>query len=788
MITGAKLKNWRSHLSSELAFTKGTNALLGHMGSGKTTILDAICFALFGTFPNLQSRKMKLDDLLMNKPSAKDMAEVEVSFEVGDKKYSVKRMVEKRKGTTYSEIRENGKLLEAPSTQRVNELIENILKVDYELFSKAIYSEQNALDYFLTIPKGQRMKKIDELLMIDRFEMARSSSVSLVNKIAERKFARQSSIDRINMAELESTVKNLKLSLDGLLSDKDKFANELGEIQSQKNVIDKEVSSLQKMRENYEMLKREESGISSTISEISLRIEKLEKTMSSVDKGSITKNLSALSKFLEKATDMLDEKRVEEQKMLQQFSKMGADAEFYRKEVKRLNDEIVKSSKMLKETEDLKKEVGKRPEKETDKKKRLIGDYVGKLESVRIRINDLKDVIEQLNSIKAKCPICESKLTEEKKIVLVKQKQRQIDDLKEEFREALRQKEISEKDLQRLEQQIDRLDELLVAVKDHDKMKRELDSQQSVLKVLLENTQKQENVLKETTKSLQELQKKVSEAQTEKQRLGLMSHYLMEYETSKGRINGMMRQRDTLVSHLQEVESVFSDKDLQNMENNFRILIGKEKELMAKKDALDNLIDERQGRLVELERLLSNAKKEKDEIRKLDDVIIQLKIFEKALSLTQIQLRQEFITAVNYSMNEIWKTLYPYRDFPDIRLNVDEGDYVLQLQTLGNEWVNADGIVSGGERSLAALALRISFSLVLAPQLRWLFLDEPTANLDSEAIRVLSDTLRERIGEFVDQTFLITHTPDLEGAVTGFAYKLERNKSTDAYTEISQLN
>src|SRR3989304_9326670 len=196
MISKIRLTNWRSHSNSELIFSSGTNALLGNMGAGKTSILDGICFSLFGTCPSLQSKKLKLDDMIMKKPFEKDKAEIESHFQVDSNVYSVKRVIEKGKGTTYSELRENGKLLEAPSTQRVNELVEKILKIDYDLFSKAIYSEQNALDYFLTIPRGQRMKKIDELLMIDKFEKARSNTVTLINRLAERKFARQNIINQ----------------------------------------------------------------------------------------------------------------------------------------------------------------------------------------------------------------------------------------------------------------------------------------------------------------------------------------------------------------------------------------------------------------------------------------------------------------------------------------------------------------------------------------------------------------------------------------------------------------
>ena len=84
----------------------------------------------------------------------------------------------------------------------------------------------------------------------------------------------------------------------------------------------------------------------------------------------------------------------------------------------------------------------------------------------------------------------------------------------------------------------------------------------------------------------------------------------------------------------------------------------------------------------------------------------------------------------------------------------------------------------------AALTLRIAFALVLAPQLKWLVLDEPTANLDVKAVEDLATTLSERIGSFVDQVFIITHDEKLENAVTGSAYRLHRDKEKDGFTQI----
>jgi len=181
MITSLKLKNWRSHLDTSLKFGKGTNCFIGNIGTGKSSILSALCFGLFGTFPELQSKKVKLEDLIMKKPEQKQKAEIEVGFELNGDKYLVKRTI--TPGKTTAELRKNNELIES-QTSKVTSEIENILKVDYDLFTRAIYSEQNNLDMFLTIPKGQRMKKMDQLLAIDKFEKARATVGQVKNRLS----------------------------------------------------------------------------------------------------------------------------------------------------------------------------------------------------------------------------------------------------------------------------------------------------------------------------------------------------------------------------------------------------------------------------------------------------------------------------------------------------------------------------------------------------------------------------------------------------------------------------
>src|SRR3989344_1378757 len=213
MITRLKLQNWRSHNESEFKFAKGVNALIGIMGSGKSSAMDALCYALFGTFPTLQKRKLKLDNILREKPNQASAASVELDFGKDGAVYTVFREVGLEKGTKNVELRKNGLLLEAENSQAVTEYVEKILHLDYDIFSRAVYAEQNQLDYFLELPKGQRMAQIDSLLKLDRYEEARKTVTSLANKIDAERETKELDSKALFSSSDESTVARLSAEI-----------------------------------------------------------------------------------------------------------------------------------------------------------------------------------------------------------------------------------------------------------------------------------------------------------------------------------------------------------------------------------------------------------------------------------------------------------------------------------------------------------------------------------------------------------------------------------------------
>ena len=85
MIKRVELENWKSHGNSEFEFGKGTNVLVGSLGSGKSGVMDAICYSLFGTFPALNNKRVTIDEVIMAKPNKMETAKVKTHFQYNNK-------------------------------------------------------------------------------------------------------------------------------------------------------------------------------------------------------------------------------------------------------------------------------------------------------------------------------------------------------------------------------------------------------------------------------------------------------------------------------------------------------------------------------------------------------------------------------------------------------------------------------------------------------------------------------------------------------------------------------
>ena len=98
-------------------------------------------------------------------------------------------------------------------------------------------------------------------------------------------------------------------------------------------------------------------------------------------------------------------------------------------------------------------------------KKILLERVIGEIEGLKFRIKDLQEILEKLSSLEGVCPICESKLSEERKNILITQKQGQLKSLDERLNEVSEKRQINEQELRNLEEALKKLGEMLAEIK-----------------------------------------------------------------------------------------------------------------------------------------------------------------------------------------------------------------------------------------------------------------------------------------------------------------------------------
>ena len=85
IIKQLELVNFLSHAHSKIDFEKGVTVIYGHNGAGKSSIIDAIKFALFG-----DKRGASISDLIRR--GSEDMS-VTLDFTIGQHEYQIQRMM-----------------------------------------------------------------------------------------------------------------------------------------------------------------------------------------------------------------------------------------------------------------------------------------------------------------------------------------------------------------------------------------------------------------------------------------------------------------------------------------------------------------------------------------------------------------------------------------------------------------------------------------------------------------------------------------------------------------------
>ena len=168
MIIFEKLR-WKNFLSTGNTFTEidlqgaKTNLIVGANCAGKSTILDALKFSLFGK----SFRKIN-KGMLLNSINEKDCV-VEIEFSKGPNNFKIVRGIK----PNIFEIWQNGAMLDQSSNVNdyQKQLEQTILKMNYKSFTQIVVLGSSTFVPFMRLPTTQRREIIEDILDIQIFSL-----------------------------------------------------------------------------------------------------------------------------------------------------------------------------------------------------------------------------------------------------------------------------------------------------------------------------------------------------------------------------------------------------------------------------------------------------------------------------------------------------------------------------------------------------------------------------------------------------------------------------------------
>ena len=186
ILTRLSLLDFRSFARSEIVFDQRQNYIFGRNWQGKSSIVDAIGFALLGTdvFPRrVAGASIRKEHLIRD---GADSAKVELSFQIGTESYTLTRTLPRNQVVLRSGTRQI-----ASADRTVKEKLLELADMEVDLFRNVFYAGQDELRRFLDFAPADRRERLENLTGAeewrDRSEFLRTTRNRLDDLIQQLK-------------------------------------------------------------------------------------------------------------------------------------------------------------------------------------------------------------------------------------------------------------------------------------------------------------------------------------------------------------------------------------------------------------------------------------------------------------------------------------------------------------------------------------------------------------------------------------------------------------------------
>ncbi|WP_373035466.1 AAA family ATPase [Sulfurimonas sp.] len=250
ILTRLHLENFKKYTAYDIEFGEGLIGIIGKNGSGKSTIFEAILFALYG-----EAKKRGNKELVRNaNASDKDAVVVELEFEFEGVEYKVQREFRGKALSANAKFFKNGEL----TTTGAKEVTSSIVKLtgmSKDAFMHTLFASQKELTSLSTLKNEDRKKMIRRLLGLEKIDFVEKELVEKSRSLGREinAFA-EVLLGKDEIKAKQEQIKTDKASKETFAKDADLKTKELEAIKLQEQKLKKELEVFAKTKEQKQKL------------------------------------------------------------------------------------------------------------------------------------------------------------------------------------------------------------------------------------------------------------------------------------------------------------------------------------------------------------------------------------------------------------------------------------------------------------------------------------------------------------------------------------------------------
>ncbi|MCL5420237.1 MAG: SMC family ATPase [Candidatus Parvarchaeota archaeon] len=776
IISEIQLDNIRSHKRNSIEFTPGINVITGNTGSGKSSVLMSIEYALFGKIGEGREEGKMLLRRNSNEGS------IAIKLINNNDEYEIKRGLKRvgdsvRNDDSKNYIIKNDKKIDLQNrASDINSYVNKILKIESEnplkMFETITYIKQDELKNLIFETGQYKQEYIDGLLQLNKYldvyESTRDLITKIKNEIELNKKEIELGIDENEIIRIETKINENKNVIEalknGLEENRILLENKTIEKKQKESELEFERNKkidFEKMSTEIKLKNNEKIKLENEITKIKQKIEDANKNFKAVERN----EKNELEKAIKNLEEITKTKSDELKKLYQDFFQLEYSYKNAQKEEENLSNEKTSENLKIKTLTEEAAKIKKRLETalEIENKEEI----AGRIKELKTKSDELKKEME--DSIKSGfCVMCGNKITDISHVkteyeTKIKKCQDSITELKGISDNIKYSKKDLENQLEIIKMKIDSSNEIL----------HKVTSRLSELKIEEKKTEyeiKKDNY-KKYSDELEELLSSLKKAREELQKVQEQEKLAIEVENYNNRINEIEK---AILNYIDEIKYTedrlagikFDEEELKKKENGFKLTIEEINKINYKITEIKKETEMREKQILEDKGRLEEVK---IKIKKREEIIKTLNKKEDLLKIIS-NLREDIRSIREYVrlkfINE-FKSLFKAR-FEELR---NENDYLLDIDNNYNVIINAGNeetdarALSGGEKTSVAIAYRLALSSLASilggvGKNELILMDEPTSGLDKEDINALTSAITKITD--LKQIVIVTHEDSMK--------------------------